>query len=123
MLCRGLRFARAQSLSKINLCVVALSPMTYTPMPIETSAISLPEELKALSEKLAENAHDLWAAQRFGEGWSYGPERDDKRKHHPCLVPYDQLPDSEKEYDRLAALGTLKAILKLGYRILSPPTN
>jgi hypothetical protein len=94
--------------------------MTYKPTPIETSAISLPEELGALTERLAENAHDLWAEQRLAQGWSYGPQRDDEQKQHPCLVPYDQLPDSEKEYDRVAALGTLKAILQLGYRIVPP---
>jgi len=94
--------------------------MPYTPKPIETSGISLPEELSRLSERLAENAHDMWAAQRLGDGWSYGPQRNDEQKHHPCLVPYDQLPESEKEYDRLTALGTLKAILQLGYRIVPP---
>lgn len=92
--------------------------MTYKPTPIETASVSLPEELGALTERLAENAHDLWAEQRLAQGWSYGPQRDDEQKQHPCLVPYDQLPDSEKEYDRVAALGTLKAILHFGYRIV-----
>lgn len=100
--------------------VVALRPMAYKPTPIEASTISLPPELAALTERLAENAHDMWAEQRLTQGWSYGPRRDDERKQHPCLVPYDQLPDSEKEYDRLTALGTLKAILHLGYRIVPP---
>ena len=95
--------------------------MTYQPRPIDVSGISsLPEELQRLTERLAENTHDLWAAQRLSEGWSYGPRRDDANKLHPCLVPYDQLPESEKEYDRITALGTLKAILSLGYRILPP---
>jgi ryanodine receptor 2 len=94
--------------------------MTYRPSPIDTSAVSPPEELRDLTERLAENTHDMWAAQRIAEGWSYGPERDDRKKLHPCLVPYDQLPESEKEYDRITSLGTLKAILSLGYRILPP---
>ena len=100
--------------------VVALHPMPYKPTPIETSSIILPAELSALTERLAENAHDLWAEQRLAQGWSYGTQRNDEQKQHPCLVPYNQLPDSEKEYDRLAALGTLKAILQLGYRIVPP---
>ena len=95
--------------------------MTYKPAPIDTSAVSLPVELGGLTERLAENSHDMWAAQRIAEGWSYGPQRDDPEKLHPCLVPYDQLPESEKEYDRITSLGTLKAILSLGYRILPPP--
>jgi hypothetical protein len=70
-----------------------------------------------LTERLAENAHDIWAQQRLTEGWTYGPERNDKQKNHPCLIPYADLPDSEKQYDRNAALETLKAIVALGYRI------
>jgi len=96
--------------------------MSYQPKPIDTEDVALPRELLPLTERLAENAHDLWATQRLAEGWSYGPQRGDKAKKHPCLVPYGELPESEKEYDRVAALGTLKAILKLGYRIV-PPEN
>jgi hypothetical protein len=91
--------------------------MTYKPAPIDTSAVSLSGELRELTERLAANTHDLWAAQRMAEGWSYGPHRDDENRRHPCLVPYDELPQAEKEYDRITALGTLKAILSLGYRI------
>lgn len=94
--------------------------MNYDPKPIATAGFNLPPELLDLTERLAENAHDLWAIQRLKDGWTYGPQRDDKAKKHPCLVAYADLPDSEKEYDRQAALGTLKAILKLGYRILPP---
>lgn len=94
--------------------------MNYQPHPIDTSKVVLKREIAELTELLARNAHDLWAAQRLAQGWLPGPQRDDTKKLHPCLVPYDQLPDSEKEYDRVAALGTLKAILQLGYRILPP---
>jgi len=94
--------------------------MTYQPKPIDTSAAQLPPELRELTERLAENAHELWAAQRIGEGWSYGPERDDRARHHPNLVPYMDLSEGEKEYDRLTAVGTLKAILILGYLIMPP---
>jgi len=94
--------------------------MSYRPAPIDTSAAPLSRELHALTERLAENAHDIWAAQRMADGWTFGPKRDDAAKKHPCLVPYSELPDSEKEYDRIAALGALKAIVALGYRILPP---
>ncbi|MCX6901621.1 MAG: RyR domain-containing protein [Verrucomicrobia bacterium] len=96
--------------------------MSYQPRPISTEGMNLPSELLPLTERLAENAHDLWAAQRLSQGWTYGPQRNDTQKLHPCLVPYADLPESEKEYDRVAALGTLKAILHLGYTIL-PPTE
>lgn len=63
------------------------------------------------------NNHDVWAMSRMNEGWSYGKERNDLQKTHPCLVPYDDLPDSEKAYDRGTAVTTLKLIMKLGFRI------
>jgi ryanodine receptor 2 len=89
----------------------------YDPQPIDTSDVTLTEDLLQLTERLAEHNHDLWARRRMSEGWRYGAERDDARKEHPCLIPYDRLPESEKEYDRAAAMETLKAIVKLGYRI------
>ena len=92
--------------------------MGYQPKPIDTSSVTLTDEILKLTELLAENAHDNWARQRLAEGWRYGPERNDERKENPDLVPYGQLPDSEKEYDRSAALETLKAIVSLGYRIV-----
>ena len=91
--------------------------MSYQPKPIETQQVVLPPALKALTEQLAEHVHDTWARQRFQDGWTWGPKRDDAARQHPCLVPYAQLPDSEKEYDRQVAMQTLKAILALGYRI------
>lgn len=94
--------------------------MTYEPKPLDTSSIELPASLQALLERLAENAHDVWAATRIQQGWTFGPSRNDDARKHPCLVPYDQLPESEKEYDRKTAGETLKAILKLGYRIEEP---
>ena len=89
----------------------------YNPNPIDTSKVELPIELKKLVEKLAENNHDIWAQQRIKDGWSFGPERDDSKKQHPDLVPYNELPESEKEYDRNSARENLKAIMVLGYSI------
>jgi hypothetical protein len=91
--------------------------MSYPPRPINTDATELSPDLLALTERLAEHAHDLWAQQRLADGWTHGPRRDDAARQHPCLVPYADLPESEKQYDRQAALGTLKAILALGYSI------
>lgn len=90
---------------------------TYTPQPIDTSDVKLPKELEALVEQMAKNVHEVWAQTRIFQGWQYGAERNDVLKHHPCLVPYEDLPDSEKEYDRNTSIGTLKLILKLGFRI------
>jgi hypothetical protein len=87
----------------------------YQPKPIDTSHVKVPEELHALIEKLAENNHDIWAAQRIKEGWTYGSKRDDGKKEHPDLIPYNDLPESEKEYDRNSAKETIKAVMALGY--------
>ncbi len=92
----------------------------YTPRPVDTSGVTLPEPLLALEERLAENAHDVWSARRQSDGWTFGPRRDDDRKEHPGLVPYDQLSESEKAYDRAVAHGTLAAIVALGYQIEPP---
>lgn len=95
---------------------------TYTPSPIDTTQIVLPTDVVGLTEQLAENAHDVWAAQRIAQGWTYGAKRDDARKQHPCLVHYADLPESEKEYDRATAIQTLKVILSLGYAITKLPS-
>lgn len=90
----------------------------YIPRPINTNDVALPEELTALAEEIAKNVHEVWSEGRMKEGWTYGEERDDLTKHHPCLVPYEQLTESEKEYDRRTSQETLKLILKLGFKIV-----
>lgn len=89
----------------------------YTPNPIDASGVELSDELLALSEKLAEQVHEVWAQGRVADGWRYGAVRDDAKKETPCLVPYDALPESEKAYDRSTAYATLRLIVKLGYAI------
>ena len=91
--------------------------LNYKPEPIDTSKVKLTEEYLKLTELLAKNTHDIWAQQRLAEGWKYGPQRDDNRKEHPGLVFYEELPESEKQYDRNTALGVIKTLLALGYRI------
>jgi hypothetical protein len=87
--------------------------------PIDTSGLQLSEMILALTERMAENAHDIWAPQRLADGWTWGLRRDQDEKVHPSLVPYEELPESEKEYDRSTAMETLKATIGLGYRIES----
>lgn len=89
----------------------------YIPRPLDTSDVELPSELMPLIEDMARNVHEVWARNRMGEGWTYGPVRDDALRQHPCLVPYDELPESEKTYDRATSQQTLKLILKSGFHI------
>ena len=89
----------------------------YIPQPIDTNGVALPDELMPLVEKMAKNVHEVWAETRIAQGWTYGEERDDEKKTHPCLIAYEDLPEEEKEYDRNTCLGTLKLIMKLGFKI------
>lgn len=94
--------------------------MKYQPAPIDISGIDLDESLQELSETLAENAHEIWADLRVQDGWVFGAKRDDVEKRHPCLVPFSELPESEKKYDREMVVQMLKGIAALGYRIVPP---
>lgn len=91
---------------------------SYTPRPVDTHDVLLPQELTELAEQIAKNVHEVWASARINEGWCYGKERNDNQKQHPCLVPYEQLSETEKDYDRHTSQETLKFILKLGFRIV-----
>lgn len=90
----------------------------YEPKPIDTRDVELDPEISALGELLARNTHEVWSANRIQDGWTYGSVRDDQKKHHPCLIPYDELPESERDYDRATSMQALKLIVKLGYKIV-----
>lgn len=89
----------------------------YNPQPIDTSNVELSPDLMELAERMAENVHDVWAKTRIDQGWTYGPERDDAAKKHPCLVPYNRLSEEEKVYDRNTSIETLKFIISRGFVI------
>lgn len=90
---------------------------TYIPKPVDTSQVELSDDLLQLAEQMAENVHNVWAKTRIEQGWTYGPKRNDTEKKHPCLVPYDQLPEEEKVYDRNTSLETLRFIINAGFEI------
>lgn len=92
--------------------------MAYRPNPLDTSGVRLPSEMLELAELLAKNTHDIWAKARMEEGWSFGPVRSDAKKTNPCLVPYDELPEQEKEYDRRINRELLAALYAMGYRVV-----
>ena len=90
----------------------------YEPSPIDLDDVELSEDLSELQEAIAENAHEIWAKNRRDQGWSYGPERNDQKKETPDMIPYCNLPESEKLYDREMAMQTLKLVKKLGFEIV-----
>ena len=70
--------------------------MEYIPKPLDTSDVVLPDGLEELTESLSKNVHEVWAAGRIAAGWKYGPVRDEIKKEHPCLIPYEELTEEEK---------------------------
>ena len=92
-------------------------PILYDPKPLNTDLVLLSDELSILTEKIAEALHDVWARKRLDEGWTWGAQRNDRDRTTPCLVPFDNLPEQEKEYDRGMVVATAKMLLSMGYRI------
>jgi len=90
---------------------------SYVPAPMDTSDVHLSPTVQALAEQMARNTHEIWAYGRIADGWRWGPVRDDEKKEHPCLVPYEELSETEKDYDRRTSMETLKLLVKLGCRI------
>ena len=91
----------------------------YIPNPINVDEVVLPKEIEELTEYIAENTHEEWAKQRIKEGWTFAPKTNKKLKQSFDLVPYCELLDSEKEYDRKMAMNTLRVLYKYRYRIIN----
>lgn len=104
----------------MNSLIFEIMEKKYTPKPIDLQNIQLPGSLNELAESIAKNVHEVWAQGRIEQGWSYGPVRNEELKQTPCLVPYEELSEEEKDYDRRTALNTIKLIIKMGYTITSP---
>ena len=100
-----------------NYIVILSNQSNYEPHPLDLDDVTIESELMELREAIAENAHEVWAKTRKDQGWSYGKERDDAKKLHPDIIPYNLLPESEKEYDRLMAINTIKLVKKLGWEL------
>ena len=90
----------------------------YIPKPLDTSDVTLYEKHLELVEKLAINEHETWASEMQNKGWSYGEVVNEIEKKTPYLVPFEQLPNENKEWNREVASEAIKNILKLGYTIV-----
>lgn len=100
-----------------NYIVILSNQSDYEPHPLDLDDVTIEPELLELREAIAENAHEVWAKTRKDQGWAYGAERDDTKKLHPDMIPYNLLPESEKEYDRQMAINTIKLVKKLGWEL------
>ena len=97
--------------------IQATDTIEYVPQCTSTDDFTLPDELAELVEKMAENVHEEWAQERIRQGWTYGKERNDTLKQHPCLIPYEELPEEEKQFDRITSIKTLQFIISQGFKI------
>jgi hypothetical protein len=92
----------------------------YAPDPPSFDHVKIPSDLEALIETLAQLNHDAWARARLESGWRYGPQRDDQKLLHPCLVPYASLSEEEKEIDRDTSRAVIRAVIGFGFQITKP---
>lgn len=118
IVCRTVPFLQAWETAEYY-CITAFRPSAnaYHPKLIDLKHVQLSSDFDELREAIAENAHDIWALERQSEGWTYGPKRDDEKLETPDMLSYVQLPESEKQYDRIMATDTLKLLIALGYKI------
>ena len=115
--CSTINFLKAWNEAKGECTTAFKADGTYNPKLLDLTHVVLPPDMDELCEAIAENAHDTWALERQSEGWTYGPVRDDETLETPDMVPYSELPDSERQYDRVMAFDTLKLLVALGYKI------
>ena len=110
-------FCKAWHYSRNYMVCASANGLKYHPHPIDVSDVVLDDDLVELTEAIAENAHEVWAAKRQSEGWKFGPKRDDTLLEHPDMIPYCELTESEKYYDRDVAMNTIRLVKKLGFNI------
>lgn len=65
----------------------------YNPQPINTSMVTLDNDLNSIVQKFSEHYHDAWASRKMETGWTYGDLWSDANKTHPRLKPYSMLND------------------------------
>lgn len=116
-------FEEAWAASRHYLVAASVDSLVYDPKPIDVSDVLLDDDLLDLTEAIAENTHEVWAHGRKQEGWTYGPERNDTLKQNPDMVPYSDLPEGEKEYDRKTAFDALRLAKKLGFNVSRGPKH
>ena len=94
----------------------------YMPSPIDLSDIAVPQQLEPLAGQIAKQVHEVWAQQRYDQGWRYAPQTDAEKKLHSDMKPFEELSEEEIAYDRNTAFGTIKLLIALGWTLV-PPTK
>ncbi|XP_072301849.1 ryanodine receptor 3 isoform X1 [Eucyclogobius newberryi] len=107
-------------LKKIKLPKDYMMSSGYKPAPLELSDIKLNAGQEFLVDKLAENAHNVWAKDRIKQGWTYGIQQDLKSRRNPRLVPYALLDERTKKSNRDSLREAIRTLVGYGYDI-DPP--
>lgn len=88
----------------------------YVPKAVDTTGVVLSDEVLAMCEALAMNAHNMWAIKKMAEGFTYG----DGEKQSPFLKPYSLLAESEKQGNRTTVLEPIKVLVLMGFSVIAP---
>ncbi|GAA6103169.1 ryanodine receptor 3 isoform X8 [Tachysurus ichikawai] len=109
-----------EELKKVKLPKNYMMSNGYKPMPLELSEVKLSPAQELLVDKLAENAHNVWAKDRVKQGWTYGIQQDLKSKRNPRLVPYALLDERTKKSNRDSLREAIRTLIGYGYNIEPP---
>ncbi|XP_032398530.1 ryanodine receptor 3 isoform X7 [Etheostoma spectabile] len=107
-------------LKKIKLPKDYMMSNGYKPAPLDLSEVKLTAGQEVLVDKLAENAHNVWAKDRIKQGWTYGIQQDLKSRRNPRLVPYALLDERTKKSNRDSLREAIRTMVGYGYDI-DPP--
>ncbi|XP_040017271.2 ryanodine receptor 3 isoform X1 [Gasterosteus aculeatus] len=107
----------ADDLKKIKLPKDYMMSNGYKPAPLDLSDVKLNAGQEVLVDKLAENAHNVWAKDRIKQGWTYGIQQDLKSRRNPRLVPYAFLDERTKKSNRDSLREAIRTMVGYGYDI------
>ncbi|XP_074985826.1 ryanodine receptor 3 isoform X13 [Caretta caretta] len=112
--------AAEEDLKKVKLPKNYMMSNGYKPAPLDLSEVKLLPSQEVLVDKLAENAHNVWAKDRIKQGWTYGIQQDLKNKRNPRLVPYALLDERTKKSNRDSLREAVRTFAGYGYNIEPP---
>ncbi|XP_071665440.1 ryanodine receptor 3 isoform X10 [Patagioenas fasciata] len=112
--------AAEEDLKKVKLPKNYMMSNGYKPAPLDLSEVKLLPSQEFLVDKLAENAHNVWAKDRIKQGWTYGIQQDLKNKRNPRLVPYALLDERTKKSNRDSLREAVRTFAGYGYSVEPP---